>query len=125
MAYGFVVGYFFTSFFVELVPWSSPLVLPVTASLALASLAGGALPDLDQLEFWGPMQIRKYFVHKKTCHYITGYAIASAILFVLASWFSQYTVLLLALACVGLGAWVHCVMDPLDGRPFKDLVKQW
>ena len=115
MAYGFVAGYLLTSLFAEIVPWSSSLVLPLAAPLVLVSLVGGALPDLDQLEFWGPIQIRKYFVHKKTCHYITGYAIASAILFALATWFSPYTILLLALACVSLAAWVHCIMDPLDG----------
>jgi len=133
MAYGFVTGYLMTSLFVEFVPWNAPLVVPLTASLALVSLFGGALPDLDQLEFWGPMQIRKYFVHKKTCHYITGYAIASVMLFALASWFSQYTISLLALACVSLGAGVHCVMDPLDGwrdeRPeqgiYEHATKQW
>lgn len=133
MAYGFVAGYFLTSLFVTIIPWSSPSVAPLTALLVLASLAGGAFPDFDQLEFWGPIRIRKYFVHKKTCHYIAGYAVASAMLFTLASWSSQCTILLLALACAALGAWVHSIMDPLDGwrddRPeqgiYEHMTKQW
>jgi hypothetical protein len=133
MAYGFVAGYLLALLFANLFPWSASLVLPLTAFLALVSLFGGAIPDLDQLEFWGPTQIRKYFVHKKTCHYIIGYAVASAMLFVLADWFSQYTISLLALACVSLGASAHCLMDPLDGwrdeKPrqgiYEHVTKQW
>jgi hypothetical protein len=116
MAYGFVSAYALTLLFAfGIAPSVYPVVMPITALLALAGLLGAALPDVDQLEFWGPVQIRKYFVHKKTLHYLSGYLIATVILVTLAVFISQYLTLLLLLACGSFAAWVHSIMDPLDG----------
>jgi hypothetical protein len=89
-------------------------VLPNTAIFALVGLAGGLFPDIDQLEFWGPPFIRKYFTHKKTLHYLLGYLILGMILFIMALQ-NQSSFWSLALACGSVGAGVHSVMDPFDG----------
>jgi hypothetical protein len=116
MAYGFVSAYLLgVSFAVVVAPSSYSAVVPITAWLALAGLVGGFLPDIDQLEFWGPVAIRKYFVHKKTLHYISGYFLASLLLVALAALISQFLIPLLILACICVAAGVHSLMDPLDG----------
>jgi hypothetical protein len=114
-AYGFVAAYSLALIFSIVVPSAYTAVMPVTAWLVLSGVFGGFFPDIDQLEFWGPQQIRKYFVHKKTLHYITGYFVAMAILTSLAVFYPQYLLWLLGLACASLGAGVHSLMDPLDG----------
>lgn len=115
MAYGFVTSYLLALLTTIVFPWVSPVTLPATASLALAGLVGGAFPDVDQLEFWGPPSIRKYFVHKKTLHYPFGYLIVSIVFVVLAGSIYSYAFSFLTLACACFGAWVHSIMDPLDG----------
>lgn len=133
MAYGFVSAYLLTLVFSMVFPWASAGVVPITATLALAGLVGGAFPDVDQLEFWGPPQVRKYFVHKKTFHYILGYLILSILLLILAGSIPQYSIALLALACASFGAWVHSAMDPFDGwrdnKPsqgiYEHLTRRW
>lgn len=114
-AYGFVAAYSLALLFVIVVPSAYNAVIPMTAWFVLAGVFGGFFPDIDQLEFWGPQQIRKYFVHKKTFHYITGYFIATVILASLAAIYPQYLFWFLALACASFGAGVHSLMDPLDG----------
>jgi hypothetical protein len=120
MAFGFVSSYFLAVLFAtQIAAYSYPVVMPITAVFALVGLFGGLFPDVDQLEFWGPMRLRKYFVHKKTFHFLLGYFIATVLLLVLAVFESQYAVWLLGLACASLGAGVHSAMDPFDG--FRDL----
>jgi hypothetical protein len=116
MAYGFVSAYGLALLYATvIVPSAYPLVFPVSAWLALAGLVGGMFPDIDQLEFWGPKQISRYFVHKKTLHYISGYLIASVIFLGLASVLPMYLFSFLFLACACFAAWFHSFMDPLDG----------
>lgn len=91
------------------------IVLPITAWCALCGVLGGAIPDIDQLEFCGPLPLRKYFTHKKTLHYISGYLILAIILLGLAIALRQYVVTLVLLGSVAFGAWVHSMMDPFDG----------
>jgi len=134
MAYGFVSAYALGLIFTfGIAPSSRPLVLPITAWLALAGLVGGFFPDIDQLEFWGPDSIRKYFVHKKTFHYISGYFLACVVLVVLAVVFAEYLIQFLVLASASIAAWIHSVMDPLDGwrddHPeqgiFEHITRRW
>lgn len=116
MAYGFVVAYALgVTFAMWIAPSAYPILMPVTAVLALAGAIGAIFPDLDQLEFWAPASIGKHFIHKKTFHYITGYLILSVILVILATFFQKYVLWLIATACWSLAAWIHSVMDPLDG----------
>ena len=95
-------------------PWAS-FVVPNTAVFALIGLVGGLFPDIDQLEFWGPPFIRKYFTHKKTLHYLFGYLILGTLLFMMALEVRQNSFWFLALACGSIGAGVHSFMDPFDG----------
>ena len=119
MAFGFVSSYFLTAVFAtHIAGWAYPVIMPITAVLALVGLFGGLFPDVDQLEFWGPTWIRKYFVHKKTLHFLFGYFIATVLLVGLAVCEPQHVLLLLGLACASLGAGVHSAMDPFDG--FRD-----
>ncbi len=115
MAYGFVAAYSLALLFAHIVPSAYNLVMPMTAWFVLAGLFGGFFPDIDQLEFWGPEQVRKYFIHKKTLHYISAYFIATIILASLAAFYTQYLLWLLVLACASFGAGIHSLMDPLDG----------
>jgi len=116
MAYGFVFAYLLALAFVfGVAPWTYPVVMPVTAWFALAGLVGGFFPDIDELESRGPVRIRKYFVHKKTLHYLSGYLIASLLFMVLTIFVTQYLILFLGLSCGCFAAWVHSIMDPLDG----------
>jgi hypothetical protein len=116
MAYGFVSAYLLGLLFVfGVAPSSYPVVMPLTAWLALAGLVGGFFPDIDQLEFWGPVSIRKYFTHKKTLHFISGYLILSLLLLGMATILPQYLIQLLVLACACVAAGVHSIMDPFDG----------
>lgn len=119
MAFGFVSSYFLAVFFVTHVAgYAYPIVMPMTAIFVLVGLFGGLFPDVDQLEFWGPPWIRKYFVHKKTFHFLFGYFIATVLLLGLAVYETQFALWLLGLACASLGAGVHSAMDPFDG--FRD-----
>ena len=119
MAFGFVSSYFLAVLFATCIAgYALPVVMPITAILALVGLLGGLFPDIDQLEFWGPTWVRKYFVHKKTLHFLFGYFIATVLLVVLAAFESQYVVWLLGLACASLVAGIHSAMDPFDG--FRD-----
>lgn len=112
MAYGFVPAYLLTLFFAVVVaPSSYPVIMPVTAFLALMGLLGGIIPDVDSLESLG-------FVHKKTCHFIVGYLFAAIGLVVVAKLLPEWRVSTLALACVALGGWLHSFMDIFDG--FRD-----
>lgn len=112
MAFGFVFSYFLAVFFAtHVASYAYPIIMPITAILALVGLFGGLFPDFDQLEFLG-------FTHKKTFHFLFGYFIATVLLVVLAAFESQYVVGLLGLACASLGAGIHSVMDPFDG--FRD-----
>lgn len=116
MAWGFVSSYTFSLVFVSwIAPWSSVVILPITAWCALCGVVGGALPDIDQLEFCGPLPLRKYFTHKKTLHYITGYLILAIVMIGIALMLRQYVVSFVLLGCVAFGGWVHSVMDPFDG----------
>jgi hypothetical protein len=114
-AYGFVAAFSLALLFANVVPSAYSVVMPLTAWFVLAGLVGGFFPDIDQLEFWGPEQLRKYFVHKKTLHYISGSFIATVILASLAAIYPQHLFWFLALACASVGAGVHSLMDPLDG----------
>ena len=119
MAFGFVSSYFLAVLFATHVAgYSYPVVMPITAAFALVGVLGGMFPDIDQLEFWGPVWVRKYFVHKKTFHFLFGYFILTVLLVVLALFESQYVVWILGLACASVGAGVHSAMDPFDG--FRD-----
>jgi len=112
MAYGFVVAYFLALLFVtEIAPSTNLMLMPLTSCFALAGLIGGFFPDIDQLEKIWP----KYFVHKKTLHYLSGYLIANALLLAIAAFNRQYATWLVTLACGSFGAWAHSVMDPFDG----------
>ena len=112
MAFGFVFGYLLAVFFAtHVASYTYPIIMPVTAILALVGLFGGLFPDFDQLEFLG-------FTHKKTFHFLFGYFMATVILVVLAAFESQYFLWLLGLACASLGAGIHSAMDPFDG--FRD-----
>lgn len=116
MAWGFVSAYTLSvAFAFWIAPWSSVIILPITAWCALCGVVGGALPDIDQLEFCGPLPLRKYFTHKKTLHYITGYLILTIILLGFAIVLRQYVTTLVLLASVAFGAWFHSMMDPFDG----------
>lgn len=117
MAYGFVTAYGISlAFATALGPSTYPLVASSTGLVVLAGLIGGFFPDIDQLEFWGwPKSIRKYFTHKKTFHFIAGYLALSIACLVLAATYPQSVLLFLLLACWSFGAWVHSLMDPLDG----------
>lgn len=116
MAWGFVSAYTLSVVFASwIAPWSSVIILPITAWYALCGVVGGAIPDIDQLEFCGPLPLRKYFTHKKTLHYISGYLILAIILLSLAIAVRQYVVILVLLGCVAFGASVHSMMDPFDG----------
>jgi len=115
-AYGFVMSYALTLLFVHVAPLTTcAVVMQVTAWLVIVGMVGGVFPDLDQLQFWGPPWLSRFFVHKKTCHYITGYFMATALLFAAAVLASNYAVPLLVLACAAMGAGMHSLMDPLDG----------
>ena len=112
MAYGFVSAYGLALLFAVVVaPSSYPLVMSTTAWLVLAGLVGGIVPDVDSLESMG-------FVHKKTCHYIFGYLLATVLLVAIAALAPQYQVPIIALACITLAAWLHSIMDLADG--FRD-----
>ena len=114
MAYGFVAGFTTAVLFTIVAPWAS-FVVPSTAVFALIGTFGGLFPDIDQLEFWGPPCIRKYFTHKKTLHYLLGYFILGTLLFIIALENRQNSFWFLALACGSIGAGVHSFMDPFDG----------
>lgn len=116
MAYGFVSAYLLGLLFVfGMAPSTYSAVIPLTAWLALAGLVGGFFPDIDQLEFCGPVRLRKYFTHKKTFHFISGYLILSFLLLGSAIILRQYLIPLLVLACACVAAGIHSIMDPLDG----------
>lgn len=115
MAYGFVAGFVTAVLFAIAAPWSSLFVMSNTAIFALIGLAGGAFPDVDQLEFWGPSFIHKYFTHKKTFHFLFGYFILGILLLIMSVVNRQNFSLFLALACASMGAGVHSFMDPFDG----------
>lgn len=114
MAYGFVAAYFLVVLIVILPP-SQVTVASFSAPLALLGMFGAFLPDIDGLEFSGPPSIKRFFVHRKTLHYVLGYLMVVLGLVAIAAFSPQHAVLLLGLACVSLGAWVHSIMDPLDG----------
>ena len=116
MAYGFVSAYVLgVVFAVWIAPSTAPVLMPLTAILALAGAIGAVFPDIDQLEFWGPGSIAKHFTHKKTLHFITGYLMLSTILIILATYFPEYALGLMFAACWSFAAGIHSVMDPLDG----------
>jgi hypothetical protein len=116
MAYGFVTAYALgVTFATWIAPSTYPVIMPATAILALAGAIGALFPDLDQLEFWAPKSIGKYFTHKKTFHYLTGYLILTVILVILATFFKTYSLALLVAACWSFAASIHSMMDPLDG----------
>jgi hypothetical protein len=116
MAYGFVSAYVLGIIYATwIAPPTYPILMPATALIALAGIVGGILPDIDQLEFWGPESIRKYFTHKKTLHYPFGYFILSLLLLFFAFYFVSYLLPLVVLSCLSFGAGVHSVMDPFDG----------
>ncbi len=116
MAYGFVTAYVLSvTFAIWVAPSTYQVLMPATAILALAGAIGAIFPDIDQAEFWAPKSIGKYFTHKKTLHYITGYLILSSILVILAIFFQKYVFWLIVAACWSFGAWTHSLMDPLDG----------
>jgi hypothetical protein len=132
MAYGFVTGFMMAVLFMIAAPWAS-FVLPNTATFALVGLAGGLFPDIDQLEFWGPPFIRKYFTHKKTLHYLLGYLILGTLLFIMALGNHENSFWFLAVACGSTGAGVHSIMDPFDGMRddnpqqgiYEHLTRRW
>jgi hypothetical protein len=116
MAYGFVSAYLVSSLFaVSAAPSSQQTILGMSSLMAVAGMFGGILPDIDQLEFWGPSELRKYFVHKKTLHYISGYLAAAVVLLAAAVYLEGFRGWALALACLCVAAWLHSVMDILDG----------
>jgi hypothetical protein len=89
--------------------------MPATASLVLAGLFGGFVPDIDREEY------RSIIVHRKTLHYILGYLLATVILTVYAAIAPRYQLPILTLACLTFGAWVHSIMDLGDGGRNNDL----
>jgi hypothetical protein len=110
------MSYLLTILFVGVTsPTIYTIVVPVTAWLVIAGMIGGVLPDLDQLQFWGPPWLAKHFRHKDTCHYIFGYFIATAILLTANVFVPSYCLWLLGIACASVGAGFHSLMDPLDG----------
>jgi hypothetical protein len=116
MAYGFVTAYALgVTFATWIAPSTHPVIMPATAILALAGAIGAVFPDIDQLEFTAPKSIGKYFTHKKTLHYLTGYLILTVILIFSATFFQTYALALMAAACWSFAASIHSMMDPLDG----------
>lgn len=133
-AYGFVTSYPLILLFVSVTsPTTYAMVMPVTAWLVIAGMVGGVFPDLDQLQFWGPPSISKHFRHKDTCHYISGYFIATAALLTATVFVPSYALWLLGMACASFGAGFHSLMDLLDGwndgNPawgiFEHVTKRW
>jgi len=132
MAYGFVTGFMIAVLFASLAPWAG-FVFPYAAVFAVIGSFGGLFPDIDQLQFWGPPSVRKYFTHKKTLHYLFGYFILSILLFILALELRDYSFWVLLLACGSIGAGVHSMMDPFDGwnddHPewgiYEHVTRQW
>jgi hypothetical protein len=123
-AYGFVASYAITLLFVNLIsPATYAMVVPATAWLVIAGMVGGVFPDLDQLQFWGPPWLSRHFVHKKTCHFISGYFMATALLLATAALVPNYVIPLVVLACATMGAGVHSFMDPFDG--WNDKHPKW
>lgn len=114
MAYGFVAGFTIAAVFTIAAPWAT-FVLPNTAAFAIIGLVGGLFPDIDQFQFWGPPSVRKYFIHKRTLHYLFGYLILGALLFIVALEIPEYSFWFLLLTCGSIGAGIHSVMDPFDG----------
>ena len=122
-AYGFVSSYALTLLFVGVFSPTNTMTMSVTASLVIAGMVGGVLPDLDQLQFWGPLWLSKHFRHKDTCHYITGYFMVTAVLSAAAALVPSYTLWLLGFACATIGAGVHSFMDIFDG--WNDAHPEW
>ena len=109
MEFGFIIAFFL----IKLTEWitpsaSSESILPLSTILVLLGFFGGLLPDIDNLENIG-------FSHRKTLHFPIGYGLLTVLLVGLAYFISDFSVYIMGFACIFAGAWLHSVMDILDG----------
>jgi hypothetical protein len=128
MGYGFAFAYFLSlPLGIAFFPWNSSEISSFSVYFVLAGLAGGVLPDIDRWEQIG-------FSHRKTLHYVTGYGLLVIILIGLVYVLPRsLTVWIVGSSCFFAGAWLHSIMDILDGfwaddvnkGVYEHLTKRW
>lgn len=109
MEFGFIFTFFLT-LLIERISTSanSVNILSLSAIFVLLGFLGGIIPDIDRLENIG-------FSHRKTLHFPIGYGLFTILLLGFEYFIDGFSVLITGLSCIFLGAWVHSLMDVLDG----------
>lgn len=130
MAAGFVLSGISYRLLAQLFPYyvRSDLLL-LFPYVLVAGLVGGLFPDLDRME----REILGFrVVHRKTLHFIVGYASAGGLVAVLLLLHPEHAWILGPLFAFLLSAWAHTVMDVFDGeqkgRPgavYEHFTRRW
>jgi len=130
MAAGFVISGISFRFLIQLLPsYTRPDLLLLFPYVLVAGLLGGLFPDLDRID----REIIGFrIVHRRTLHYIMGYACAGVIVAVLLIVYPDQALILGPLFAFLLSAWVHTVMDVFDGRQrgrpgavYEHIMRRW
>ena len=109
MEFGFIFTFFLAQLIERIIPYSGIESLwALSAVFVLLGFFGGLIPDIDRLENIG-------FSHRKTLHYPIGYGLATILLIGIAYIIIDFSFIILGFSCIFAGAWLHSVMDLLNG----------
>ena len=113
MAAGFVISGVLYRTLVQFSPPNARAgMMLLFPNVLIAGLAGGAFPDLDRLD---RQVLCLRLVHRRTLHFLFGYAFTGGLVAALLPLFPEHAWLLGPLAGLLVSAGLHCLMDVYDG----------